>query len=164
MIPLETEEWRTVVINGEVYEDYEVSNKDGKIRSLKFGRIRLLKQTDDGHGYLFVGLSKNGKVKVKKVHRIVAETWIPNPNNYSDVDHIDRNRQNNSVENLRWLPHKNNIPINPTEKKILCVETGVIYKSFMDAERETGIPTGNICKVCQGKRRTAGGFHWEFVN
>lgn len=53
-------------------------------------------------------MNKEGKSKTFRVHRLVAEAFIPNPNNLSDVDHIDENKNNNSVENLRWLSHKEN--------------------------------------------------------
>ena len=156
------EQWKRVVIDG-IEWDYEVCNKEGKVRNMKTGRI--LKQHKTKIGYSQVTLSKYGIVKSFLVHRLVATMFIPNPNSYSDVDHIDRNRQNNSVENLRWLPHENNIPINPTERKILCVETGQIFDSSKHVQRETGLNQSNILKCCKGQGyKTVGGFHWEFVD
>lgn len=61
----------------------------------------LLSPTQDDSGYLNVGLSKDGKIKTVRVHRLVASSFIPNPNNNIIVDHIDRNRSNNCIENLR---------------------------------------------------------------
>lgn len=74
---------------------------------------------------------ENGKfLRQKKVniHRLVAETFIPNPNNYSDVDHIDRNKHNNSVSNLRWVSRLENMSWNAKDFCITDTETGKIYK------------------------------------
>ena len=61
------------------------------------------------NGYLFVRLSKNNKIKRYLVHRLVAQAFIPNPNNYLEVNHIDENSLNNNVNNLEWCSHKYNI-------------------------------------------------------
>lgn len=82
-----------------VKEDGSVFNKHGK----------MLSSHDNGKGYLIVSLSINGKRTSKAIHRILAECFIPNPDNLSDVDHVDGNRQNNAISNLRWLTHGENI-------------------------------------------------------
>lgn len=64
---------------------------------------------DSKGNYLIIGLSENNKVTKYLVHRLVALTFIPNPNNFSDVDHIDHNTKNNNVNNLRWLSHQDNL-------------------------------------------------------
>ena len=63
----------------------------------------------DRCGYREVLLSENGKTNSARVHRLVAETFIPNPNNYRDVNHIDGNKLNNNIDNLEWVSHSNNI-------------------------------------------------------
>jgi|DEB0MinimDraft_6_1074348.scaffolds.fasta_scaffold129751_1 hypothetical protein len=74
---------------------------DGRVYSEKSNKF--LKHNNDGNGYLFVRLKTN-----KKVHRLVAEHYIPNPENKREVDHIDRDKNNNRVENLRWVSSKEN--------------------------------------------------------
>ena len=103
------EQWETVVVNGEVWERYEVSNK-GRVRNKKTGRI--LKPYRSGKKgnkyYLKVRLCYHGQQKQAYVHRLVAEVYIPNPNNYETVDHINHDKHDNRVENLRWLTAEEN--------------------------------------------------------
>ena len=160
------EQWKTVVYDGEVFEQYEVSTC-GRVRSLNYngtGKTKELKQCNKGNDYLTVGLRKDGKTKNCLVHRVVACTWIPNDDteHKTEVNHLDHNRQNNHVENLEWCNRQFNIEYSHA-KKVLCVETGVIYPSVRQAERETGLAQSGIWKCCTGKGKTCGGFHWEYV-
>ena len=80
---------------------------DGRVWSKGFDKkhkSRYLKHTDNGKGYMYVGLTNenNDKVVNHTIHRLVALHYIPNPNNYKEVDHIDRDKNNNHVSNLRW--------------------------------------------------------------
>ena len=88
------------------FDNYEISNY-GNIRNIK--RNRALKSKNRKDGYLGCKLSKLGKLYYFKTHRLVALTYIENPHNLSSVDHIDRNRKNNYVNNLRWIDNKNNM-------------------------------------------------------
>lgn len=94
---------------------------DGTLYCKKSDNLKVL--WDNGRGYLITNLSVNGKVVVKAIHRIVAEAFIDNPKQYSDVDHIDGNRLNNHVSNLRWVTHGENIKHSYTLKNRSAVGT-----------------------------------------
>ena len=100
-------EWRDI----EGYEGiYQVSNL-GQVRSLNYRRmdkVKILKLIKDKENYLLTHLSNNGERKTYKVHRLVAKTFIPNPNSKPQVDHIDTNSSNNKVFNLQWVTGKEN--------------------------------------------------------
>jgi len=94
-------------ING--FENYLIY-EDGRVYSKKRNTTNggFLKPRTDTHGYLRLYLCKDGKPTNKKIHRLIAEHYIPNPHNYPCVDHIDRDRQNNSLDNLRWVTFQMN--------------------------------------------------------
>lgn len=125
------------------------------------------------YGYYRIGLTKNGKRKCYSVHRLVAQSFIPNPENKLQINHKDENKQNNCVDNLEWRTAKYNANYGTRNKRtgrkqmklILCVETGVIYKSLSEAGKSTGLSIGNISSVCHHRKwfKTAGGYHWEYV-
>lgn len=87
------------------YEGYMVSNL-GRIKHIfKNGRQNILKSSDHGNGYRKVYVGKKGRY----VHRLIAQTFIPNPENKEDVNHIDGNRANNNVNNLEWTTRLENM-------------------------------------------------------
>lgn len=90
------------------YEDYAITD-DGKVISYKYNKPRIMKTYYQKNGYENVGLCKNNVVQKFRVHRLVAETYIPNPNSYPEVNHIDGNPKNNKVTNLEWVDHKTNL-------------------------------------------------------
>lgn len=112
---MENEIWKDV----EGYEGYYQISSHGRVKSLerqvrtKYGfrtvRERVLKKTLDKDEYIMVKLSKNNKIKTCKVHRLVAEYFIKNPDNLPQVNHIDGNKQNNSYENLEYTANLKNI-------------------------------------------------------
>lgn len=168
--------WKTVIYDGEVYEGYEVSNM-GRIRSLNYrrtGKIQVMKPTTDTNGYLQARLMRDGKQKICLVHRLVATAFIENSDieNKTEINHIDENKKNNRADNLEWVTHKKNInhgtrnerTAKAISKKICCVETGIVYESTREVERKTGLNHSSISKCCNGKQKTVGGYHWEYVN
>lgn len=133
-------------------------------------------------GYYYVDLHKNGKSYRKYIHRLVAETFIPNPNNLPQVNHKDENKLNNNVNNLEWLSIKDNNNYgshmekirktlqenSPCRKQIAMCDKDThqiikIYNSISDASRDTGINLANISSVAKGRRQTAGGYFWKFI-
>ncbi|MDY2883057.1 MAG: NUMOD4 domain-containing protein [Romboutsia timonensis] len=99
-------------------EIYQVSNF-GRVKSLLrkrrnrngyfYIKEKILKQSINTYGYLQVCLYNNCERSVKRVHRLVAETFIPNPSNKPEVNHIDGNKTNNKIDNLEWVTSKENI-------------------------------------------------------
>ena len=161
------EEWRDI----KGYEGaYQVSSY-GRIRSFKNNKVKVLKAQHHYKGYLFVTLLKNGISKKYKVHRLVAQAFIPNPNNYPQVNHKDEVKDNNVVENLEWCTASYNNTYNNKAKKIgethnkkvICLNTGEIFDSVKDARNKYNIKgRSNISECCKGKRKTAGGMRWAY--
>ena len=121
--------WKDICFeeNGTLYDysdSYQVSNR-GNVKSLKGKTERLLKPKDNGCGYLFVDLYKNGKKTNFYVHRLVAFMFLPNKReDRHSIDHIDTNKYNNHVLNLRWANHNENMNNELTKEKISKALTG----------------------------------------
>lgn len=157
---------------------YLVSNF-GAVKSLRYeghaGERELCQATDSKKlGYKSVCLyNKQTKRCFKSVHQLVALAFIPNPNGYREVNHIDGDPSNNRVDNLEWCDRSQNIThaskvLNRkmgTRKKVLCVETGEIFESGAEAARAKGLHKNAIPCVLgpRHQSKTTGGYHWKYI-
>lgn len=180
------EEWRPIIITkkGILYDFtglYEISNY-GRIRQLNYnntGKSEVLNLKPDNYGYIIAYLKKDGKGQGFRVHRIVAEAFIPNPNNYPIINHKNEIKDDNRVENLEWCTYKYNINYgtrskrqsetvrnktkrgeNPVARKVICLETKRVFNSVKEADIWCG--AGGIPGCCKDQTRTAGGYHWMY--
>ena len=158
---------------------YQVSNL-GRVKSLDYnhtGREKIMKPSVDKNGYLYVCFRKNGVKKWYKLHRLVAQAFISNPNNYPQVNHKDENPFNNFVNNLEWCDAKYNINYGTrTErvaekksKQVLQIDKNTNkliaeFPSLTEVERQFGISKSSISKCCKGKLNTAGKYKWQYKN
>lgn len=113
-------------------------------------------------GYQKVCLCKNGDQKTFPIHKLVAEAYIPNPNNYETIDHIDGNKDHNYVGNLQWMTSEDNVR-KAKSLKVKCIETNQVFDSMTTAAKEMGLQKSGISRVCLGKQKTTGGYHWEMI-
>lgn len=142
---------------------------------------KKLSQTVKSNGYKVVTLTKDGVSKAFYVHRIVAEAFIPNPNNLPMVNHKDEDRANNFVENLEWCTaqynrvygnaienHAKKIRGRESEKRVKVIAHSLdgkktaIFESMAEAARQFNGSTSAISAVCKGKRKSAYGMRWEY--
>lgn len=177
---METEIWKK---HPEI-EKLEVSSF-GRVRTLDrvvprekhtlFIKGRVLKQHDIGHGYLQVHFRVDGKHVNKYVHRLVAQTFIHNPNNWPEVNHKDNDRANNHVDNLEFCTrsynqkYRDKFGVSNTETKwqpVFAINLSTLevsrFRSQGEASRTLGVYRANISMVTRGKLKQTGGF-W-FVN
>lgn len=168
------------------HNNYQISNL-GRIKSLNYKRSqkeRILKPSIFNNGYYMITL--NGKKKL--IHRLVAETFIPNPENKPVVNHKDNNKLNNNVENLEWCSHKENtihavkIGVYKSRDKMLSVvkpraktvlqfdlEGNLLNKFYGTIEAEQHLKNNNIKanarnirKACCGEYKTSSGYVWRY--
>ena len=148
---------------------YQISNK-GHVKSLYKGSERILKLWDNGRGYLRVQLTKENTSKHIRVHRLVARAFIPNPYNLPEINHIDENKKNNSVENLEWCDRRYNVNYGTrnerVSRKILQYsKSGEFIREWQGArevERVLGIANSHIIDCCKGRYKSAYGFIWKY--
>lgn len=172
------------------YEGYQVSNL-GNVRSLDYkhtGKVQVLKPGKKGNGYLYLRLYKDGKIKDCYVHRLVAQAFLPNPDNLPQVNHKNENPSNNRVENLEWCSAEYNSNYGTRNQRVSEVKRGTprseetkrklsipvaqyskegkliaIYYAGKDASKQTGIRNSSISNCCRGKYKSAGGFIWKYA-
>ena len=157
--------------NGDVYSRYKP-----KTNIITDEWFKLKPVLDKGNGYMLVTLSYNGIKRNKFIHRLLAEAFIPNPENKAHVNHKDGNKLNNDLTNLEWATPKEN-SIHAVEMGLttyihkmrpvlqLDLNTGEVLGEFISlkqAEVVTGVANQNIHKVCRRKRNHAGGYKWRY--
>ena len=175
------EKWRPVV----GYEGfYEVSSL-GRVRSLDriveysngarhLHQGQFLSPTKDKCGYLVVHLYKDGKRTDKKVHRLVAQAFIPNPRNLPEVNHKNEVKNDNRVENLEWISHLDNNNYgtkNERAAKRLSKTVSQIDPTTLEIIKEwpstaecgrNGFDSGLVSKCCRRKYKTSYGYIWRY--
>lgn len=186
-ITLDGEEWRDIV----GFEGYYIISSYGRCVSLdrvyedmnrtsKHIKQRLMSFSMVANNYLQYRLWKGNKQYNVLAHRCVAEAFIPNPNNYPEVDHIDTNKTRNTVDNLRWCSRSMNQRNPITRKRNSESKQGKFfgttkpvvrinpkdaadvkfYISAAEAHRVDGFNQNKVCAVCRGERRLHGGYFW----
>lgn len=163
---------------------YQVSNL-GRVRSLD--RLdganrrltgKILKGGKHNGGYLRVTLCKNSVVYAKSIHRLVAEAFIPNPENKPQVNHIDEDKTNNTVSNLEWMTSKENINHGTHNERVskaiiklrsipiiaTNIKTGesTEFYSGKECARQLDLNCGNITSALKGRRKQTGGYTFKY--
>lgn len=163
--------------------DFIAGNK--RIKYTKKGKI--LKQTENSHGYLCVSIHKDGKQRVVQSHILIAKTFLPNPENKPQINHKDGNKKNNAIENLEWVTARENLlhafktGLNPgskpwTGKKgknhcrsipvIMCSLNGEEIQEFENmtfAANYLGVNScSHISQCAKGQRKSCGGYKWKY--
>ena len=164
------------------FDHYYIS-REGEVMSTNFhrtGRCQVLKPYTNNGGYQTVSLCKNGTVKIGMVHRLVAETFIPNPNNLPCVNHKDENKTNNHVDNLEWCTPKYNCNYgtrnsrmkrklrenNKHKKQVAQISLDGTIVKIWDSMREAarnGYVFSNIWSCCNHINKTHKNYKWEYT-
>ena len=163
------ETWKTVA----GHPNYEVSTR-GRVKKKATGKI--LSATNDSHGYPAVTIIDDDGQHTKNVHRLVAETFIPNPENKRTVNHKDGNKRNNHISNLEWNTMSENIAhayetglkrrpetCGSPKRKVRVVETGETFESIGSCARAIGGDQAHISNCLSGRYRTHKGYHFESI-
>ena len=160
------EEWRDI----QGFEGkYQVSNK-GRVKSLNYhrtGKEEILKAGNSGNGYLYVSLTKDGKVKQCRINRLVAQAFLENPDNLPEVNHKNKDKNDNCVDNLEWCSRQYNVEYSKA-KAVIGINkiSGLIleFPSTREASRQTGIDNSSICHCLKGRQKSAGGHYWFYAD
>lgn len=162
--------------------NFKSVNQHKEYKTTRKIKERLKKQTINQCGYYQTTLYKDSNRKNVLVHRLVAQAFIPNPENKPTVNHIDGNRTNNNINNLEWATYpEQQLHVNHIlgKKSIIskqCREKraeqlrkkvkrsdGKIYKSIREASKDSNVHSGNIVRCCKGILNKTGGYSWEYV-
>lgn len=162
--------WRTIP----GYENYDISD-EGEVRNNKTGKT--IKDSYTSGGYRKVNLRSDGIQKSTKIHRLVAENFIPNDDGKPCVNHIDGDKTNNRACNLEWCTASENnkhafvngLSYRPetsgvTRRKTMIVETGEVFDSVSDCARFLGAAESNVSVCLSGKKKTCRGYHVRYAD
>lgn len=168
---------------------FQVSNL-GRIKTFNYkntGVEKILKPKKHSKGYLHIQLMSGELNKTFTIHRLVAEAFIPNPENLPCVNHKDENKTNNNVDNLEWCDRKynNNYSMKLHPERFVNKKSSDVYKRRLDLrvnqfdlngnliktwdnsrtiQNETGMSDWSISECCRNKRHTAYGYIWQYAN
>lgn len=168
---------------------YQVSNL-GNVKSLNWKRCGYAKNLTPkllNSKRFCVQLSKNGKTKYYLIHQLVAIAFIPNPNKYNEINHIDENPLNNAVSNLEWCDHLHNVHCffenhpnhcktrqetpkygkrlnKPVLQLTLSGDAICVWENSREIAVKTGMSDWSISQCCRGKQKTAYGYRWQYAN
>lgn len=161
------------------YTQYFINNdwlvyRIGGVNGAIYRNWRYLKPTENKNrwGYMYVSMQEP-LIKRKNclLHRLVAKTFIPNPENKPQINHIDWNKYNNSISNLEWVTdkenkkHARNAWYYTDKKKVMWIKdwNSYIYNSLSEASKENKVDISSISACCMGKYKTAGWFIWKYI-
>lgn len=155
---------------------YQASNF-GRIKSLNYnntGKEQILKPISDKDGYLLVSLSKNGKPKTYKIHRLVWKTFNGKIPEGMQINHIDEDKSNNRLDNLELMTCKENINYGTHNERVAKTLSKPVFQynkqgelikewcSTIEIERQLGFDQGHISSCCLGKFKSAYGYDWRY--
>jgi hypothetical protein len=150
------------------YEGLYSISRSGRVYSYKTKQNLKNIACED---YFRICLCRNGRKQMLLLHRVIAEAFIPNPFGKPCINHIDGDKSNNSLENLEWVTHSENLlhayetKLNTRPRPVVRVSKNgdtVFYKSARAAEMD-GFQNQNIAKCCKGARQTHLGYRWEYA-
>ena len=156
-----TEYWKDIPN----YEGYYQASTLGRIRNSRTGRVRKLHKSNAD--YYVVGLYKKSKPNQYNVHKLVADTFIPNPNNLVEINHIDQDKTNNRIDNLERCNHQYNKDYS-TAKEIeqYDLNTGITlatFKSSKEVYNILGFSRSIIVRCCNGFYKSSYGYGWRYT-
>lgn len=167
------EEWKDIV----GYEGlYQVSNM-GRVKSLermvivgnmggvRFVNERILKGRPNHDGYLRVAFRNKGKLIDYRIHTLVALHFISNENKYCEINHIDKNVTNNTVDNLEWCTRQHNVVHSKGKRVSKISQDNIVidkFKSTVEASKSVNGCSSGVAMVCRGERKLYKGFIWRY--
>ena len=142
------------------YEGLYAITSCGKVWSYK--RKKFLKPEADKDGYLIVCLCKDYEKKMCRVHRLVAEAYLPNPDNLPQVDHIDNDKTHNYLQNLQWITNRDNNRKSKNKPILQYTLDGEFVREWECAADVGKKASKNICSCLKGRTKSAYNYIWKY--